>query len=102
MSISYLKTFDLRFYKTKVWKEKRKEILIRDNNECQLCKKAGKVEKATTVHHIEHYEKRPDLALTDNNLVSVCESCHNKLHPEKGFGQSSKIKLLKFHKERWR
>lgn len=100
--MNYLKIFNILFYKTKDWKQKRKEVLDRDNNECQLCKKSGKVTKATTVHHIKHYENRPDLALTDDNLISVCESCHNKLHPEKGFGQLSNDKKLKFHKERWK
>ena len=35
------------------------------------------------MHHIHHIEDRPDLALVDWNLVSLCNNCHNQEHPEK-------------------
>lgn len=71
------------FYHTTAWRNKRKEILKRDNYECQLCKEDGGYSKGNVVHHIEHLEDRPDLALDSSNLMTVCEACHNKLHPEK-------------------
>ena len=72
------------FYKTAKWKAKREKILRRDGYRCQECRKYGKNTPATYVHHILHLEDRPDLALVDSNLESVCLPCHNKLHPEKG------------------
>jgi len=72
-----------RFYKSGEWKHKRKEILKRDNYECQRCKREGKYSKATTVHHKKHLDKHPELALVDDNLLSVCSACHNEEHPEK-------------------
>ena len=72
-----------RFYKSKEWKRKRKEILRRDNYECQRCKCEGGFSKATTVHHIKHLDKHPELALVDSNLESLCGACHNVEHPEK-------------------
>ena len=72
-----------RFYKRKEWKRKRKQILKRDNYECQKCKGRGEFSKAQCVHHIKHLEDRPDLALVDGNLVSLCNACHNEEHPEK-------------------
>ena len=75
---------DIRlFYKRKGWKKKRKEILKRDNKECQHCKRKGGYAKAICVHHIKHLDKRPDLALVDSNLVSLCDACHNVEHQEK-------------------
>lgn len=71
------------FYKTGVWVRKRLEILERDNHECQRCKDAGGYSKGNVVHHIKHLEDRPDLALDDDNLMTVCEACHNILHPER-------------------
>ncbi|NLG89793.1 MAG: HNH endonuclease, partial [Clostridiaceae bacterium] len=65
-----------RFYKSKEWKRKRKEILRRDNYECQRCKREGGFSKATTVHHIKHLDKHPELALVDSNLESLCGVCH--------------------------
>lgn len=72
-----------KFYKSGAWKRKRKQVLERDNWECQKCKERGGYSKATTVHHIKHLTDRPDLALTDSNLVSLCSACHNEEHPEK-------------------
>ena len=95
--MNYLKTYSHKFYKSKLWTKKRKEILIRDNFECQLCKAQGKVSKAKVVHHIKYYDKYPQLGITDENLISVCSSCHNKLHPEKGFNGESNL----IHEERW-
>ena len=72
-----------KFYKSSVWEKKRLEILERDNYECQVCKEGGGFAPATTVHHLKHLEDRPDLALDNDNLVSVCAACHNREHPER-------------------
>ena len=79
-----IKRGDVRkFYKSKEWKRKRREILKRDNHECQRCKREGGYSRATTVHHKKHLDKYPELALADENLESLCDACHNKQHPEK-------------------
>jgi 5-methylcytosine-specific restriction enzyme A len=72
------------FYNSKKWKDKRKYILHRDGYLCQECKKYGRNNEAKVVHHILEVEEFPHLKLKNNNLVSVCKSCHNKIHPEKG------------------
>jgi len=72
------------FYNSARWKRKRAYILSRDKYLCQECKKYGKNIEAKIVHHIIEIEDDPDLKLKDDNLVSVCRSCHNKIHPEKG------------------
>jgi 5-methylcytosine-specific restriction endonuclease McrA len=72
------------FYNSKKWKDKRKYILHRDGYLCQECKKYGRNREAKIVHHIKEIEDNPELKLANNNLVSVCASCHNKIHPEKG------------------
>lgn len=72
-----------KFYWTSEWKEKREEIINRDNNECQRCKEKGKFHVAQCVHHIKHLDKFPLLALDSNNLISLCNQCHNEVHPEK-------------------
>lgn len=71
------------FYKRAIWKRKRRQILDRDNRECQKCKASGGYRRATCVHHIKHLDARPDLALVDSNLISLCDACHNQEHPEK-------------------
>lgn len=74
----------LDFYRSKAWQTKRERILRRDGYLCQECRKYGRRREAVTVHHIKHLEDHPELALEDSNLVSLCNACHNKAHPEKG------------------
>ena len=71
-------------YKSKKWKRKRELVLRRDGYLCCECKKYGRKREAVTVHHIKHVDEFPELAYTDGNLISLCNACHNKMHPEKG------------------
>jgi 5-methylcytosine-specific restriction protein A len=73
-----------KFYRSKVWRKKREYILKRDQYLCQNCLKYGKNVEARVVHHIIEVEDEPALKMVNSNLVSVCMSCHNKEHPEKG------------------
>lgn len=70
----------MRFYKSRAWMDKRLEALERDNNECQQCKRRGKYRKADCVHHIKEVKPHPELALTLDNLMSLCNTCHNEIH----------------------
>jgi 5-methylcytosine-specific restriction protein A len=72
-----------KFYVSAVWLHKRNLIFERDHYECQKHKRQGGFAKATCVHHIKHLKDRPDLALIDDNLESLCDQCHNEEHPEK-------------------
>ena len=82
------------FYKSKAWRALRAVALQRDHYLCQDCmaaKARGEMVRprpATVVHHILSIEARPDLSLALDNLVSLCDACHNKRHPEKGAGEA--------------
>jgi 5-methylcytosine-specific restriction endonuclease McrA len=69
---------------SKKWKNKRQYILHRDGFLCQECRKYGRNVEAKIVHHIVEVDDEPSLKMVNNNLISVCYSCHNRLHPEKG------------------
>lgn len=71
-------------YESKRWRRKRERILKRDKYLCQECKKYGRAVDAQTVHHIKPVEEYPEMVFMDDNLVSLCYHCHNKMHPEKG------------------
>lgn len=81
------------FYGTDAWKRCRAAALRRDHGLCQHCLKEGRraVDAhgrsfpvlATMVHHIRHLDEHPELALNLDNLVSLCDSCHEKEHPER-------------------
>ena len=68
------------FYATPAWRQKRRYILLRDRHLCQCCLRQGKMTKATTVHHKQHFDRRPDLGLVDSNLESLCRVCHEAEH----------------------
>ena len=68
------------FYKKKKWEKKRNIILKRDDYLCQECKKYGRAEPATTVHHIIPIDVDMTKALDSNNLISLCNKCHNEMH----------------------
>lgn len=71
------------FYRSKPWEKVREVVLARDNGLCQECLKDKRVTLADTVHHIielkDDWGKRLDL----NNLISICSSCHSKIHNSK-------------------
>lgn len=70
-----------RFYQSQTWRNKRAAILERDHHECQVCRSIGKVSLVKLiVHHKRTLEFHPELAMDDGNLVTVCQSCHNKIH----------------------
>ena len=79
-----------RFYSWRVWRDRvRPAVLKLDRYECQRCKARGRYARADIVHHVKHLDQRPDLALSlfdpdtgERQLLSVCKSCHEELHPE--------------------
>lgn len=70
-------------YTSKRWEQKRAHILRRDGYRCVECRRYGRSRPAVVVHHIKHADEFPELAFQDENLVSLCQACHNKAHPEK-------------------
>ncbi len=82
------------FYKTDDWLELRDDVMRDAHYECQHCLKNGIYKRAEMVHHINEVRKRPDLALTREfidaitnekiiNLIALCNSCHEKEHPDR-------------------
>lgn len=81
-----------KFYKWSRWLEVREEVLRADHYECVNCKnKYRRYRRADTVHHVNHFRKRPDLALAmyyddpathgrRRNLISLCHDCHEEAH----------------------
>ena len=86
------------FYNSPEWRRKQKAILRRDHYQCQLCKRYGRIREAKRVHHKLELAEYPELAMKDDNLVSVCKECHNKLHPEKGADTINKRRFGRYDK----
>lgn len=60
----------------KTW---RRMILARDNGYCQRC---GYRSKRPHVHHKVKWEEAPELRYSLENGITLCCSCHKKLHLE--------------------
>lgn len=89
------------FYKNPKWIRKRKIILRRDKYTCKECSRYGKTTPAITVHHIYPLENYPELALVNENLVSLCNECHGQMHNRitneltaKGIAWKSRIQIV--------
>lgn len=91
-----------KFYKSDLFMRIRADVLKEQRNACQLCDRP-----AVTVHHVRKVREYPELALSkyywnpktgkkEKNLIAVCKSCHNRLHPEKWKKKSGIV-----NEERW-
>jgi 5-methylcytosine-specific restriction endonuclease McrA len=67
-------------YKDSRWIKKREVILRMDKYLCRECSRYGKRKQANTVHHVIPVQERPDLKYENENLLSLCDKCHNKMH----------------------
>ncbi|MTV20886.1 HNH endonuclease [Staphylococcus delphini] len=84
------------FYHSRAWKKLREIALDRDNNLCQMCLRKGEITDATIVHHIVYVDDDFSKALDLENLMSVCHSCHNKIHANDSIKvENKKIRILK-------
>jgi 5-methylcytosine-specific restriction endonuclease McrA len=89
-----------KFYSSPSWRKIRKEVLKRDYYTCVRCKEKGKYKRANTVHHKKEIKDYPYLALTFDNLESLCHGCHDEIH---GRDAANLIKCNPkyYHPERW-
>jgi len=72
------------FYQSPAWRSLRFLVLRRDGWRCTCCKRSVRARGESRVDHIEPRRKRPDLQLVLSNLRTLCASCDNKRHSEKG------------------
>lgn len=74
------------FYHSAAWRECRKAVLERDNYLCQQCLRDKKIKHADMVHHKKELSTHWYLRLNMDNLESLCNECHNKIHKTKRVG----------------
>ena len=87
-----------RFYNSIAWHKKRAHILRRDHYQCQCYrlyggKPCGRV--ATVVHHVEELVDHPDLALEDDNLLSMAWECHELTKNKKKKPKPRGVRIIK-------
>ena len=74
-----------QYLESKKWKDKRKQVLKRDNYKCTSCGASG---VPLSVHHTSGYNLIPNEPI--DCLKALCESCHTLEHKLYGFPQTYK------------
>lgn len=58
----------------------RINVFVRDEYTCQKCFKVG---GELNAHHINSFKDFPDQRFNTDNGITLCKSCHKKIHSEK-------------------
>lgn len=66
----------------------RNKVYARDNWTCQKCDQKL---KNLIAHHIQSFKEYPNLRYDLNNGITLCKSCHKKIHDEIGIKTRFKI-----------
>jgi len=84
----------IKFHQSQDWRDKVMEIFRRDNFICQECGRTAnelkRVGLKLNCHHIMPIYKGGEL-FENNNLITLCEECHIRKHPELHINIGSKI-----------
>ena len=67
------------FRKSRRYQQWRRIVLKRDNYACQLCG----ITPSNHVHHLVSIKQDPSLRFFVENGITVCLSCHNKIHKKR-------------------
>ena len=67
-------------YARSAWKDLAKSILKRDNYQCRKCNTPHTTKRKLVVHHINKWSQYPELRFNVENLITLCEKCHRKIH----------------------
>lgn len=70
----------------------KKEVLQRDNYQCQCCG----LDKRLNVHHINGYKEYPELRTDVGNGIVLCQFCHDKYHSVYGLKEINSANFTKF------
>ena len=82
------------FYDSLEWKRIRKVVLSRDLGLCLVCKDKGIISYADIVHHIVELKEDSSKSLDINNLISLCNGCHNKIHSQYKINKTNSQRML--------
>lgn len=74
-----------------------KQVYKKDNYTCQCCgdNKGGNL----NAHHIFNYMEYPDLRVSVDNGITLCEDCHKLFHSTYGYKGNNKQQLDRFLNE---
>lgn len=80
-----------KVYHTKQWDIAKRQVSLRDNSLCRLCFSNCSWTASQLVHHIVEVEEDSTLVYSADNLISLCESCHQQVHAEYRNGNKTEL-----------
>lgn len=75
----------MKIYNSQRWRDLRAWKMLNDPI-CEICEESGKIAPADDVHHmisfmgVDDPARRNNLAYDYENLQSVCDECHQRIH----------------------
>lgn len=75
----------MKIYNSARWRELR-QLKFQQNPLCETCLKKGIIKPADDIHHIVSFMSTSDsiqrrfLAFDFDNLMSLCDECHQEIH----------------------
>ena len=76
-----------RFYTSRTWRSCRESFLLSRGRLCEKCMEKGLTVPAAHVHHrtpiTPETVKNPEITLSHENLMALCENCHQEMHRRK-------------------
>lgn len=91
----------IQFYNSKMWKDTRKSIMLRDNGLCQYCLAEGIIRNAEVIDHFIPIKDDFDKKLDADNLVASCIR-HNTLKEQDERKVRNNEMTMELYKNRWR
>ena len=88
-----------KIYGRSEWKKLNKKILERDNYQCQLCGVEHKRGNQLVIHHWLPISSFPEFIDKEWNLITLCGTCHKKIHKAKIFRIDKPEDLVKLISE---
>lgn len=73
-----------------LWQRKKNGILERDKYTCQCC---GEVVDTLHVHHLTYEKGKMAWEYPDENLITLCEKCHSKIHSDGEWHEMPEVKI---------
>ena len=61
------------------WKDKRDEILKRDDYRCQWCGTGGSSDNPMNIHHWYYAKGRRPWEYPNRSLMTICKTCHKNI-----------------------
>jgi len=80
------------------WQKKRLEIFKHDDFMCCFC---GDNESTLSIHHLIYEENKEPWESPDENLITLCENCHQAEFEVRKDIEVQLLKTLKFKRYKW-